>query len=177
MRRSLIKAFLAVSVSGCVSVTQPNSYRPLSSGLSQDFYACSQSSNEPRAAVAWGSKSGSGSAGMRVDPNMLLRCMEARNYRLRKPTTSEIVMGTIFFPIWIPWVVLYGAPGMVIGGGPGEDSIDGVPSPSNSGKPVASAQAATRPSVEQREACTRACLQLADQNEFNQCALRCDGQW
>jgi hypothetical protein len=63
-------------------------------------------------------------SGMSVEPDMLLRCMEAHNYRLRKATTGEWVAGFVFLPLTLPVALLSGGtyPGRDIrlGGGTAE---------------------------------------------------------
>jgi len=95
-----------VTLTGCVSVTSPGNYRPQSETVAQDYYACDSASTATGASVVWNAYGGSGNVGARTDPELLLRCMEARNYRLRKATTGEWVVAIIFLPVSIPLSVL-----------------------------------------------------------------------
>lgn len=99
-------------LSGCVSVTDPNNYRPQSGALSQDFYQCETGATGTGASVSWNQYGGSGNVGARTDSELLLRCMEAREYRLRKASTGEWVAGIAFLPITIPLSAL-----VALGGG------------------------------------------------------------
>lgn len=98
----------AVNLMSCVSVEDPNNYRPQTQTISQDFYACSQASDQPVAAAAWGQAGGVAGAGMKVNSEMLLRCMEAHDYRLRKATSGEWWAGVLLLPVTAPLVVLSG---------------------------------------------------------------------
>lgn len=95
-----------VASTGCVSVQDPTNYRPQTESISKDFYGCSQENNQPVAGVAWSQYGGSAGAGMKVNSDMLLRCMEAHDYRLRKATTGEWVAAIIFLPLTLPVTLL-----------------------------------------------------------------------
>ena len=93
MRAQKLIASIAATtmLAGCVAVTAPGNYRPQSETLSQDYYACASASTATGASIAWNQNGGSGNVGPRTDSEMLLRCMEAKDYRLRKATTGEWV--------------------------------------------------------------------------------------
>jgi hypothetical protein len=134
---SLVALFTA-TLTDCVYITAPSNYRPQSASLSQDFYTCSQAANQPEAGIVWGSGSGYGAAGNRVSPNMLLRCMEARNYRLRKANGAEYAVGILFSPVWVPWVLLFGGGNQfILGGGSVPDDYGASTAPSASNAPSA----------------------------------------
>jgi hypothetical protein len=102
----IVAVAVAAMLSGCVSVTDPNNYRPRSGTLSQDFYQCETGSTGTGASATWNQYGGSANVGPRTDSELLLRCMEAREYRLRKPTTGEWVAGITLLPVTIPLTVL-----------------------------------------------------------------------
>jgi hypothetical protein len=98
----IVAVAVAAMLSGCVSVTDPNNYRPQSGTLSQDFYQCETGSTATGASATWNQYGGSANVGARTNSELLLRCMEAREYRLRKATTGEWVAGIAFLPVTIP---------------------------------------------------------------------------
>lgn len=51
--------------------------------------------------------------------DMLERCMQARGFDLRKPSTGEIVFGSLTSPLWIPLGIFSNFGGMKVGGGNG----------------------------------------------------------
>ncbi|MGB8684433.1 MAG: hypothetical protein WCD12_16220 [Candidatus Binatus sp.] len=108
-------------LAGCVSVTDPNNYRPQTETLSQDYYACDSGSTGTAASTRWNQYGGSSYVGPHINSDLLLRCMEAHNYRLRRATTGEWVVGVAFLPLTVPLVILtagmYPGDAVRIGGG------------------------------------------------------------
>jgi hypothetical protein len=108
-------------LAGCVSVTDPNNYRPQTETLSQDYYACDSGSTGTAASTRWNQYGGSSYVGPHINSDLLLRCMEAHNYRLRKATTGEWVAGVAFLPLTVSLVILtagmYPGDNVRIGGG------------------------------------------------------------
>jgi hypothetical protein len=116
-------------LAGCVSVADPGNYRPQTASLSQDYYACDSASTGTGASIRWNQYGGSGNVGPRINSDMLLRCMEAHNYRLRRATTGEWVAGIAFLPLTIPLAVMSAGqyPGSDIryGGGSADPEVNG----------------------------------------------------
>ncbi len=103
MSRPMTRGFCAIlaviTAAGCVSVKDPNNYRPRRETISQDYYDCAQQANTPVAGIAWNQYGGYGGVSAKVNSEMLLRCMEARNYRLRRATGGEWAAGLLLLPI------------------------------------------------------------------------------
>jgi hypothetical protein len=108
-------------LAGCVSVTDPGNYRPQTETLSQDYYACDSGSTGTAASTRWNKYGGSSYVGPHINSDLLLRCMEAHNYRLRRATTGEWVAGVAFLPLTVSLVILtagmYPGDDIRIGGG------------------------------------------------------------
>lgn len=101
-RHAIAIAAATTLLAGCVTVTNPANYRPQSANLTQDYYQCTVAATGTAGAVAWNQYGGSGNVGARTDPNLLLQCMQARDYRVRKATTVEIIVGIVTSPLWFP---------------------------------------------------------------------------
>ena len=54
------------------------------------------------ASTRWNQYGGSSYVGPHINSDLLLRCMEAHNYRLRRATTGEWVAGIVFLPLTVP---------------------------------------------------------------------------
>jgi hypothetical protein len=120
--QNIISITAATSLlTGCVSVADPANYRPQTESLSQDYYACDSTSTGTVAGTRWNQYGGSSYVGPHINSDMLLRCMEAHNYRLRRATTGEWVAGIAFLPLTLSLVVLtaglYPGDAIRIGGG------------------------------------------------------------
>ena len=118
MRITALVSTLLVAMTGCVSVANPQNYRPANGERASEYYQCYQNAHQPQAfSSVYYSE-----ARMKLNNDMLEHCMDARGYRLRKPNAVEHVMGWLFLPVWLPLSILGGGTGSLkIGGGPAED--------------------------------------------------------
>ena len=101
--------------------THPGNYRRQTESLSQDYYPCDSGSTGTAASTRWNQYGGSSYVGPHINSDLLLRCMEAHNYRLRRATTGEWVAGIVFLPLTVPLVIMtagmYPGDSVRIGGG------------------------------------------------------------
>jgi hypothetical protein len=139
-------------LTGCVSVTDPGNYRPQTETLSQDYYACDSGSTGTAASTRWNQYGGSSYVGPHINSDLLLRCMEAHNYRLRRATTGEWVAGVVFLPLTVSLVILtagmYPGDSVRIGGGSADPDYAGDVATAPRSNPTEEGQsAATAPPV------------------------------
>ena len=116
-------------VQGCVAINEPQNYRPKTYELDQIYYTCFKESHLPEASASgyygqsgWDAAASSqAQAGYKLNYEMLERCMGAKGYNIRKPTTGETILGTLTFPLWLPIGMFSNYEPYKIGGGSGED--------------------------------------------------------
>jgi len=95
-------------------VDHPANWRPQDSAVQGKYYDCLRDAQQGYATT---------SAGVAVSPygglmpadevalprtnyHMLKSCMQARGYEKREATTTEIFVGVVFSPIWVPLCTL-----------------------------------------------------------------------
>ena len=121
---SVAAAAAMLLLTGCVSVTTPANYRPQSETLTQDYYDCDRASTGTVSAVSWNKYGGAGVSGSQTTPHLLVECMQARGYQVRKATEGEVIAYLVTAPIWLPLEIMVGFAGAdtyMIGGGSAED--------------------------------------------------------
>jgi hypothetical protein len=126
-RLAVLTFCLAASLTGCVTINQPESYRPQTYGMRQAYYKCYQEAQQGQMTAAGGytysNGQGSGAAGMRAgavtNSDMLLGCMNAEGYDLRTPSNAERWTAILTSPIWFPLGLLGTLNGIKLGGGNG----------------------------------------------------------
>ena len=111
--RTIALVVAVVVFAGCVTITEPNNYRPATNDRSEIYYNCYREAHQPQASAT----PGYGSSGMILNRDMLERCMGAKGYNLRKATTGETIIGLLTFPIWFPFALLGGTGNFKLGGG------------------------------------------------------------
>ena len=70
------------------------------------YLRCETGATGTGGSVSWNQYGGSGNIGTRTNSEILLRCIEERDYRLRKATTGEWVAGFVFLPLTLRLAVL-----------------------------------------------------------------------
>jgi len=99
-------SLLLLLTTGCVAVENPRNWQPQAEATQSVYYDCLREAQQGYSHASFGAGAGAayGSATSRVETNddMLCACMAAKGYALRKPNTTETVLGVVFAPVWVP---------------------------------------------------------------------------
>lgn len=100
--------------SGCVStLTAQNqsaqNWNPQDYDLTGAYYQCllqaQQASSSTLVSEVQYGVYGSSAAPPKTDTTLLCSCMASKGYKLRSPTTSEVIVDTILAPEWVPYAL------------------------------------------------------------------------
>src|SRR2546428_9292209 len=103
-RCAIVMVWVVVRVMsvGCVTVRNANNYEPQDGGVSSAYYECLSGSQQGHMSV---NRFG-GIAGAKTNDSLLCACMASKGYSHRKATQTELAMGWIFSPVWVPLRIL-----------------------------------------------------------------------
>jgi hypothetical protein len=123
MKQTISLITVAALLSGCVTIQQPDNYRPQTYDMRQAYYRCLHESQQDQASFYAGANQQFGSAyaqaGAKTNNDMLLSCMNAAGYDLRTPSKVETWTTALTSPLWFPFFLFGGAPLVHLGGGNG----------------------------------------------------------
>ena len=105
-KRLLVLVAVPVIVTGCVSVENPRNWQPQDSSTDSAYYDCLREAQQGVASASFGASRGgaygSARSSAKTNDDLLCACMASKGFSLRKPTTTETVLGVAFSPVWVP---------------------------------------------------------------------------
>jgi hypothetical protein len=113
MKRIIVFALVIMLLTGCgVSRTRVNNWNPNDYPRASTFYECLQQAQQVESRAGFGANqygaAGSARTGAITNKEILVACMNAKGYQLRKITGVEIVISLITLPLSIPFVLIGG---------------------------------------------------------------------
>jgi hypothetical protein len=122
LRRRVAPLLVAVLVaaSGCVSAMSARNYVPQNPAVDQSYYGCLRDAQQEFYRARYGAyansysygASGGAAAGAETNTEMLKSCMGAKGYYKRSASSTELWIGWLTAPVWVPLCVVGMAEGV-----------------------------------------------------------------